>query len=159
MAKERKNESSDSNKAGDDSICDAPARKEYLEHRRTLVEGEQKAYESYDKYLLTLSAGALGVSVNLVRVFDLTGKSRCCLICGASFICLSLVLILISFLFSQRAWRRERDILDISYERRNETPRNERNLYSGLTFWFNVASTVAFVGGAILVIIAVAISS
>ena len=130
---------------------------EHLKHYHCLVEGEQKAYESFDKYLVTLSAGALALSVNLVNVLGITGCMRCLLLAGWVMFCLSLISILASFLISARAWRWERERYNELCEGQDRL-RTASNPYSICTFGLNVCSAVAFATGVILVLIAVGAS-
>jgi hypothetical protein len=77
-------------------------------YRDFLVAADQKASEAYDKTVMTLSGGALGLSVTFLK--DIVGQSKRVSIQRLewSWMCLSLSLLLIlaSMLFSQWALRR-----------------------------------------------------
>ena len=46
----------------------------YLEERKDLVKAEQSMYERFDKAILTLSAGALGISITFINQIAPTPK-------------------------------------------------------------------------------------
>lgn len=77
-------------------------------YRDLLIAADQKASEAYDKTIMTLSGGALGLSITFMK--DIIGASKRVSVCRleASWICLtlSLLLILTSMLFSQWALRK-----------------------------------------------------
>lgn len=77
-------------------------------YRDFLIAADQKASEAYDKTIMTLSGGALGLSVTFLK--DIVGDSKRVSVCWleASWMCLtvSLLLILASMLFSQWALRK-----------------------------------------------------
>jgi hypothetical protein len=75
--------------------------------RQWLVHADHTASRDFDKAIMTLAAGALGVSIAFVR--DFAPHPRHVAWLGAAWVCfaLSLLLILISFLASQLALRDE----------------------------------------------------
>ena len=87
-------------------------------YRDMLIDLEQKTMASYDKTLITLSTGALGLSIVFIneilpKEFDFI----CCLIFAWVMWGLSLSLILISFYFSSLAFRKsiqqiDNDVID-----------------------------------------------
>ena len=78
-----------------------------LAYREWLIAADQKASEAYDKTIMTLSGGALGLSVTFLK--NIIGDSKRVSVyrLEASWICLTLSLlsILASMLFSQWALR------------------------------------------------------
>ncbi len=78
------------------------------EYRDSLISTEQKSTEQYDKAVLTLSGGALGVSFAFVR--DLVGPDAVVcpglLLVGWTCWALSCCSVLFSFYFSHQALRR-----------------------------------------------------
>ena len=114
------------------------------EYRRQLIALEQKAQESYDKTLLTLSGGALGVSFAFVTNFVERGSMQAsCLLFGAwSCWALSLAMTLTSHLSSQTAIRRA--IKDFDSGRPVKRPGGRYDL---LTVVLNVGAGVLFVVG------------
>lgn len=118
-----------------------PKRTEYLEERKLLVEAEREAAQSFDKFMVTLSAGAFGLSIAFVRELVPSPRFLWLLHSAWGAFGLSLCFIVASFLISQSALRRQRDILDESY-RDDEAARSERNLpavITGVLNWLSIA--------------------
>lgn len=86
----------------------------YLEERKQLVTSERDTAQQFDKAILTLAAGALALSITFIHEIAPHPKlfSICFLIIAWGLFCLSLLSTLISFLTSQAACRRQREILD-----------------------------------------------
>ncbi len=123
---------------------------ELRQHRVFLLEAEQKAQEDYDKTLITLSGGALGISFAFVK--DIVGNQSLnspLLLMGAWLMwTISLTATLFSFYFSRRAI--ETEIVEIDAELSGQpskpsTPK--RRLSTSLTSKLNGVSGVAFVLG------------
>ena len=116
------------------------------EYRRQLIALEQKAQESYDKTLLTLSGGALGLSFAFVTTLVQRGSMRVSgLLIGAWFSwALSLATTLTSHLTSQAAIRRA--IKDFDSGRPVERPGGRYDL---LTVVLNVGAGVLFIVGVV----------
>jgi hypothetical protein len=120
-------------------------REAYLEERKTLVEAEGEASQSFDKALITLSAGAFGLSLFfIVQVAPEPRALRYLYIAWGGFI-ISLISILFSFLASQWGFRRQRNILDKYLETGDE----ERNRWNPVTNWSNILSITFFVMGVV----------
>lgn len=119
----------------------------YLEERKLLIDEEREASRSYDKTLITLSAGALVLSVTFVRDLKYVSDDnwKIC-VAWAAFI-LSLLAIMISFLLSQSATRRQREILDMMIEDSNGTGVEERNGFVPWIIRLNWASLIFLIVG------------
>lgn len=129
------------------------AMKEYRQH---LVEAQQKSLESFDKTILSLSGGALAIS--LVFVHDIIGDgemSGACLLFIA-WVCwiVSMVSTLSSFLFSHHALRKAIDQVDAGAIHTDK--RGGR--FNLATHVANVLSLIAFVIGVILIVIFVSLN-
>jgi len=128
-------------------------RKEYLEERRLLIEAESQSVQSFDKAMLTLSAGALALSITFIRELAPEPKNLCCLYLTWASFCLSLLSTLASFLTSQSSMRRQRDILDASQEERDSKDDgvniggSQRNVWIPITKWLNCFAIMFFVVG------------
>jgi hypothetical protein len=126
-----------------DGVSDA-----MLAYRDLLIAADQKTSEAYDKTIMTLSGGALGLSITFLK--DIIGNSKRVSVCRleASWICLtlSLLLILASMLFSQWALRKTINQVDTG------TLGNGRagGLLSSCTAFFNVLSGLLCVAGIML---------
>jgi hypothetical protein len=84
----------------------------YKKERDLLIDAEREAARSFDKTMITLSAGALVLSFGFVRDMQVSPSCRGLLYCAWSAFALSLQFVLLSFLLSQKAMRRQRDIID-----------------------------------------------
>src|SRR5215208_3617420 len=118
-------------------------REAYLEERKMLVEAEGEASQSLDKALITLSAGAFGLSVAfIVQVAPEPRALWSLYLAWAGFIG-ALLSILLSFLASQKGFSRARDILDKYYQ----TGQVENNGWDNLTGVLNIISIAFFILG------------
>ena len=121
------------------------------DYRRHLVLAEQKAQEAYDKTVLTLSGGALGISFAFVDSFlqGETVDNTACLV--ASWVCwgLSVAVALASHFFSQLALRsaiHQTDEGEIHI-------RPPGGVFSRITDICNVSGGLFFFAGLILIIL------
>lgn len=121
-------------------------------YRDLLVSLDQESQRDYDKAILTLSGGALGISFAFFK--DIVGNNpiQFSFLLLISWICwsLSLTSILFSFLSSQRALRKAIQQIDS-----NQEPRNIANC---ITVILNIASGILFVLGLISIAIFVFIN-
>jgi|SRR5215211_1294933 len=120
-------------------------REAYLEERKTLVEAEGEASQSFDKALITLSAGAFGLSLAFIVQVAPEPRALWYLYVAWGGFILSLLSILFSFLASQQGFRRARDILDKYLETGDE----ESNRWNAVTNSLNILSIVSFVLGVV----------
>ena len=118
-------------------------------HRRWLIEAEFQSYAIYDRSLLALSGGGLGISLILLK--DLVSTpvegSLSLLVGGWLSFVLSILVTVISLATSQAALRREIQQIDGAL-RGGAYPRGARGL-SSATRWLTVASGVFFLVGAV----------
>ena len=132
-------------------------RETYLAERRELITSEADQARLYDRAILTLSGGALGLTLVFIRdvVPKLREGTEGYLIAGWGFLIVSLLATLISFHTSQLALRRQREILDDTYE-----PSDKREIRAGKpvnmpgiwTNFLNWLSLAAFIMGTISLI-------
>jgi hypothetical protein len=122
-------------------------REAYLEERKTLVEAEGEASQSLDKALITLSAGAFGLSLLFISQIAPYPEALSWLYAAWGGFIFSLVAILSSFLTSQKAFRRALELLDDDYK--NTGSGQESNYWSKLTAGLTVASIMAFIIGVV----------
>ena len=117
----------------------------YLEERKALVESQHKSSEQYDTHVLTLAAGALGIS--LVFLKDIAPSpiptSLCWLRCAWGAYVSSLLLTLSSFQVSTKAFIRQRDILDDLIQQK----RAGKNHWTKAVVLMNILSLTAFIIG------------
>jgi hypothetical protein len=124
---------------------DGLEREAYLEERKTLVEAEGEASQSLDRALITLSAGAFGLSLAFIIQVAPEPKALCSLYLAWGGFIISLLSILLSFLASQQGFRRARDVLDTYYQ----TEEREANGWDKLTGTLNVVSIISFILGVV----------
>jgi len=122
--------------------------KQYRDH---LVLAEQKAQTDFDKTVIALSGGALGISLAFVK--DIVGPQAMSTTCAllASWIswALSVTVVLFSYFFSHLALRKAIGQVDRG-EIANVRP---GGAYDLITATLNVAGAILFLVGVILIVI------
>lgn len=90
----------------------------YLQQRKSLIDLEQSAAQSYDKWLLTLSGGALGLSMAFVKDIALPagGQGAGYLLVAWIALALAIVAGLSAIYLSQSASEESRKILDDQFQ-------------------------------------------
>lgn len=91
-------------------------RKEYLDDLRYGREGQQDAQQALDRAILSLSAGAFGLSIAILHEVvpaNATVQGTWMLFLAWAGFTVSLLLTLISFLTSAMAWGRRQDITNL----------------------------------------------
>jgi hypothetical protein len=123
---------------------------ELRSYRQHCVDAGQKAQDSYDRAILSLAGGALGVS--LVFLKDVVGAkpvvSRDVLVGAWAFWTLSILFILGSFITSQRALGTAVKQIDAG-KIRTEVP---GRVFSFLTVVLNSAAGISFVLGVVFML-------
>lgn len=123
-------------------------REEYLQLHKVYEEGEQKAYESFDKAILTIASAAFGVSLALAQYMASAHPlTQTWLLAGAwvGFIA-AILSTLVSFLVSQAAFRRQHELLAQEYYGGAPAVAGT-NRFGWLTDKLNWLSAIAFVVG------------
>lgn len=121
----------------------------YHAERKLLIDAEREGARSFDKAMLTLSAGALALSITFVRHVAPQPRLVWVLVVSwVAFIC-SLLSILLSFLLSEAGMRKQRKIIDADLMRQSKAC-SEPNWFFKAVVGTNWASMVLFVGGVIL---------
>ncbi len=117
-----------------------PSRDEYLKAYTLLVELEGKAATSFDKTVITLAAGALGLSITFINQIAQNPTHKFLL--AIAWICFGVALlsILASFLVCQYAMRRQRDIIGEYYETKDPEKLKAPNCPDKCTGVFNSVS-------------------
>ena len=114
----------------------------YLRERRSLIKDQLQSYISLDKWLLTLSGGAFGLSITFIKnIIPPEGSKVIFLLISAwvSF-CLSLLSTLVSFLTSQAAYSKQIEII----ENDSEDSSNKSRTW---TIFLNKLSVFCFIVG------------
>ena len=121
------------------------------DYRSLLIAAEQKAQEDYDKTVLLLSGGALGISFAFAK--DIVGDQP--LVCRglllASWIAwgISVACVLASFFFSQQALRRT--IKQVDEDAIHE--QSPGGVYSWITAVFNALGGLLFLAGVAVIVL------
>lgn len=123
-------------------------REEYLEERNLLIDAERESARSFDKSMITLSAGALGLSITIIRHVAPTPQVVMLLYFAWGGFIFALLCTLTSFLLSQSALRRQREILDLDYEG-GKPARDQKNCQAAITNCLNWLSIISFIVGVI----------
>ncbi len=116
-------------------------------YRQWLVQAHHTASRDYDKALMTLAGGGLGVSIVFIRDVVPHPHTKWLLGTGWILLALSLLVILIGFLTSQKHLVREIGDLD------NPPAKQRPDHYGRLTTILNWAACVCFVLGVVCVVI------
>jgi len=118
----------------------------YLDERRLLVEGEVQVAARFDKSVLTLSGGALLLSMTFVNdIVSGSPKVTWALIVAWILLGMAIVAMLVSLLTSQKAYQRQQDILDKAFG--DSEGGDERNCWACGTKWLNRISIMLFLVG------------
>ena len=114
----------------------------YFQERTTLIEMEQKSADQHDKAILTVATGGLALLITFLEKIAPHPDPATFTYLGTSWACfaLSIIAILLSFLTSQWACRKQRDFLDRAYLRGPVAAAEGRNRWSCVTSCLNVAS-------------------
>jgi hypothetical protein len=131
----------------------------YFEARGDLVEKLAEQYRSFDNAILTLAAGALGLSLTFIT--DIVPTIRECtgwlLYGGWTAFVSSLLITLCSFQMSAAAIRRQIAIMDA--EQQGDSSRDSRNCAVKWTAFLNWATLLLFIAGAALLTVFVALNA
>lgn len=122
----------------------------YLSYRENYDKAELEMSGRYDRWIITLSAGALALSITFIK--EIAPSPVPCsvlvLVVAWAFLVLSLLSALISLLTSQRAIRDMREDYDASYKSGEERPAPKMK-FAKLTNWLNWSSAVLFICGVV----------
>ncbi len=122
---------------------------EDLEYRKLLISTQHKLNDSYDKLVVTLSGGALALSIAFLKDIVVLDEARFTWILALSW---SLFIISLAFIFGEilfgiEAYKKAVNQLD------EDTIRKEKigGLFSTLTKWFNRAAAIALLLGLLFI--------
>jgi hypothetical protein len=132
--------------------------KRYLETRKAYVESKNASLNSFDKYVLTLAAGALGLSLTFINeiVPIIEPVTFIYLIIAWSGFIASLISTLFSFLTSQWAFDKQISMLDDGYI--SGVEKNNINIPRIITNGLNIFSIISFVIGTFTLAIFIALN-
>ena len=145
-----------SDTGGDDSVPLAPLNPQYKtelsDDRKWNLNALLDQSRSFDKYVLTLAAGTFGLSlVFLQQIAPLPQEGTVGILIGAWVAFgMSILMTLVSFLFSQASCQIQIDILDGILSRSVDPSNPPKNLLRTVTVWLNWLSMFVFIGGVAL---------
>ncbi|MGD0785395.1 MAG: hypothetical protein ABR969_06250 [Sedimentisphaerales bacterium] len=121
----------------------------YLDYRQELANSKFKVAQDFDKALLTLSGGALGISMTFIK--DIVTKPEYKWILVVSWTCfgLSIIILLLGFYVCRKAYTQEILFLDAIQEKVIKA-NNNKNTWSEATEVANISALVFFIIGLIL---------
>jgi hypothetical protein len=126
----------------------------YLEERKLLIDEEREAARTFDKAMLTLSGGALGLSLSFIKQLVPHPHLIGLLATAWSSLAVALLATILGLHISQSAIRRARDMLD-GDQRGDKDALNQKNTPARWTDCFNwIAATTFMVGIVLLVMFA-----
>ena len=120
----------------------------YLDERRLLVDGEVQVAARFDKSILSLSGGALLLSMTFIKdIVHGSPKATWLLIVAWVLLGTAIGAMLVSLLTSQKAYRKQRDILDEQLDKADKE--GVYNRWACATKWLNRASITLFLVGVV----------
>ncbi len=116
----------------------------YIDERKSLVEGEQAGADQFDKHILTLAGGALGISIVFLEKIAPNPDPKTLIVLKISWflLVLSMLLTLASFLTSQHAHRRQRKILEEEFFSKKRGEKNRWAVCTQCLNWLSIASFI-----------------
>lgn len=118
-----------------------------LKERELLIDAAREGARSFDKAILTLTAGAFGISLTFINDIDskFDPNTICFLISSWTLFGFGILSTLISFIASYKACLRQIEILDDTWK--NKTTNGEKNIWNQTTQILNIFSIVTFILG------------
>jgi hypothetical protein len=126
----------------------------YFKERESLVKLAAEQSASYDKYLLSISAGTFGLSVTFLKdiLSSIQRDTVCLVIIAWSFIAFTILLTLSSFIFGKLSFYKQIELLEALYFRGEKI----NNIFTIITSILNIISGLSFVTGITFLFIFVA---
>lgn len=126
----------------------------YLQERKSLFDALLEQSRSFDKYILILAGGSFGLSLLFMRQIIPEPKPETVnfLITAWGTFGASILLTLLSFLFSQVACLRQIQILDKRLKKVPQNSNGDTNVFTIVTQVLNWMSMLLFISGVILLI-------
>ena len=118
----------------------------YLDRRQELVNSKFKVAEDFDKALLTLSGGALGISMTFIKDIVIKPEHKWILVISWTCFGLSIIILLLGFHVCRKAYMQEIVSLDAIQEK-SKKANNKKNLWSEATEVANIFALVFFIIG------------
>lgn len=119
----------------------------YDEYTRHLLECRRLSFEHFDKAILTLSSGGLGLSITFIHniVSPYSAINKIALVTAWVSFALSVLSTLVSFITSQFAFDRQISLAEEYYVKNNEEALKKRNKPALVTRLLNIMSAFFFI--------------
>ena len=119
----------------------------YLKERKLLIDAQQQSYQQFDKTILTLSSGGLGVSITFLRdILPFEQITNYCFLIGSWILfTISILSTLISFLTSQYAYNKQLELIDAYFLNKDSDALTKKNRFAQITEGLNVSAAVFFI--------------
>jgi len=119
----------------------------YLGERNLLIEAQQQSYQQFDKAILTLSSGGLGVSIIFLRdILPLEQITNYYFLIGSWMLfTISILSTLISFLTSQYAYSEQLRLIEEYFQNKDSGAPDKKNRFAQITERLNVSAAVFFI--------------
>ena len=132
----------------------------YLKERKLLIDAQQQSYQQFDKAILTLSSGGLGVSIIFLRdILPLEQITNYCFLIGSWILfTISILCTLISFLTSQYAYDEQLELINRYFLNKDSDALTKKNTFAQITGGLNISAAVFFILAVISTIMFVSIN-
>ncbi|MBW3565472.1 MAG: hypothetical protein KY459_12165 [Acidobacteria bacterium] len=116
----------------------------YIAERNRLIDSKRQTSGSFDRAVLTLSSGAIALSVTFLQFTTPAADSLAYLNSAWLLFAIAILFILFSLLSSQKATEVEISYLDVWYHDWIHPNDQDRNMYTQYTRWLNFGAAIAF---------------
>ena len=132
----------------------------YLKERKLLIDAQQQSCQQFDKAILTLSSGGLGVSIIFLRdILPLEQITNYYFLIGSWILfTISILSTLISFLTSQYAYSKQLSLINAYFLNKDSNAPDKKNRFSQITGKLNISAAVFFILAVICTIMFVSIN-
>lgn len=132
----------------------------YLKERKSLIEAQQQCYQQFDKAILTLSTGGLGVSIIFLRdILPFEQITNYWFLIGSWILfTISILSTLISFLTSQYAYSVQLRLIEEYFLEKDSDALTKKNRFAQITGGLNISAAVFFILAVISTIVFVSIN-
>ena len=119
----------------------------YLKERKLLIDAQQQSCQQFDKAILTLSMGGLGVSIIFLRdILPLEQITNYYFLIGSWILfALSITCTLISFLASQYAYNQQLELISRYFLNKDPDALDKKNRFAQITGGLNTFAAIFFI--------------
>ena len=132
----------------------------YLKERKLLIDAQQQSYQQFDKAILTLSSGGLGVSIIFLRdILPFEQITNYYFLIGSWILfTISITCTLVSFLTSQYAYDEQLELINRYFLNKDSDALTKKNTFAQITGGLNISAAVFFILAVISTIMFVSIN-